>query len=96
MSTRTARSEASKAELLHKIEVSARRHADLEAEVAAEKERRDRLIAQAEGLGYGYREIAAAARAGDGHATTSMVRNAVIDVASGRYDQKGEALSAQG
>lgn len=58
---------------------------DLDAERAAEKERRDKLMAEAESLGFSYRIIAAWARRGDGKATVSMVRNAILDVLGGRY-----------
>lgn len=94
MSHRTAQTSPPETGLLHRIEESARRVVDLRAELGAEKERRDRLMAQAEGEGYTYRAIAAAARRGDGQATVSVVRNAVIDVGTGRYDPKERTLSA--
>lgn len=79
MATENTGSAAAEPELLQRIEHAARRVAELDAERAAEKERRDRLMAQAEAAGLTYRAIAAAARRGDGHATVSVVRNAVID-----------------
>lgn len=57
----------------------ARRVAELDRERAAEKERRDRHMAEAKDAGFSYRAIAAAARAGDGCATVSVVQNAVKD-----------------
>jgi hypothetical protein len=93
MNGRSAQTPPPETGLLHRIEESARRCVDLRAELGAEKERRDRLMAEAEQLGHSYRAIAAAARQGDGQATVSVVRNAVFDVASGRYDQKDRTLT---
>lgn len=51
---------------------------ELDAERDAEAERRDRLIAEAEAAGHTYRALAAAARRGDGQATVSLVRHAIL------------------
>ncbi|MGH3414903.1 MAG: hypothetical protein ACRDVE_18100 [Actinocrinis sp.] len=67
--------------ILLQVEHSARRVAELDAERAAEKQRRDQYMSQAEKDGYTYREIAAAARRGDGQATISVVYKAVTDYA---------------
>jgi hypothetical protein len=64
---------------LERIRTSARRVKELDDERAAEKERRDRLMAEAKDAGHSYRTIAAAAHAGDGCATVSVVQNAVKD-----------------
>jgi hypothetical protein len=78
MTSETAPSATPEPELLQRVEHSARRVKELDAERAAEKERRDRLMAEAEAAGYTYRRIAAAARRGDGQATVSVVRNAIV------------------
>lgn len=65
-------------ELLQRVEHCARRVKELDAERDAEAERRDRLIAEAEAAGHTYRALAAAARRGDGQATVSLVRHAIL------------------
>jgi hypothetical protein len=65
-------------EALQRVAHTARAVSDFDDGRAAEKERRDRAMAEAEAAGYTYRAIAAAARRGDGQATVSVVRNAVL------------------
>lgn len=60
---------------------TARATQDMLEGFTAEKERRDRAMVAANQNGRSYREIAAAAHRGDGHATIGMVRNAIIDYA---------------
>jgi len=85
MTRRTAPITPEETALLRRIEESSRRVRDLDTERSAEKERRDKLMADAESLGFSYRTIAYWARRGDGKATVSMVRNAILDVLGGRY-----------
>lgn len=66
---------------LQRVAHTARATQDMLEGFTAEKERRDRAMVDANRAGYTYRQIAAAARRGDGHATIGMVRNAILDYA---------------
>ncbi len=59
---------------LERVRAAAERAERLREELDAELERRGRAVVDADRAGYKQREIVAAARAGDGHATVSMIQ----------------------
>ena len=73
MSENPADHRAETPEILHRVESSARRVAQLEGEAKAERERRDRLMVDAVKSGFTYDATAAAAKRGDQTATRNLV-----------------------
>lgn len=81
MSENLADHQAETPEVLQRVESSSRRVAQLEGELKAERERRNRLMADAVKSGFTYPTVADAARRGDGVATTNLVYLAMVKYA---------------